>query len=229
MRLWNQHQTSFPDYGSQLWGYLQGKKWIMRTVPEFPGLIDKYQIFLTQIILTYLFNMKRLFFLFLFFTSTISTICFAQDEVIFHNGNIAKGKVSEVTDLNIKFTYEGEDVINIIGRCAISEVRFASGRVQQMSQKIYVNSEEDWEKVRVVYDKNEIYGLKSLGQIEKHSSGTWSFSITAGHFEEKTLKKIRKEAAKRGGCIVLVLYQQSNSGGAFKNGNASMTGEIYTY
>lgn len=168
---------------------------------------------------------KLIYVLFLLF----SLQCAAQDEVVFHNGNIAKGKVSEVTELYIKFCYEGEDVTNIIGRAAISEVRFSSGRVQQMSQKIYVESEKDWEKVRIVNDKNEVLGLKSLGQVEKHSSGTWSFSITAGHFSEKTMKKIRKEAAARGGCIVLVLSQQSQSGGFFQDGHASMTGEIYTY
>ena len=159
----------------------------------------------------------------------ISASCFAQDVVVFHNGNIANGKVSEVAEQYIKFSYDGEDFINIIGRCAISEVRFSSGRIQQMSQKIYVDSPDDWEKVRVVNDKNEVLGLKSLGQVEKHSSGTWSFSITGGHFSEKTLKKVRKEAAKRGGCIVLILSQQSKSGNLFSDGHASMTGEIYTY
>jgi hypothetical protein len=167
--------------------------------------------------------------LFIFLLLLISANSLAQDEVVFHNGNIAKGKVSEVTDYYIKFCYEGEDVQNIIGRSALSEIRFESGRIQQMSQKINVESAKDWEKVRVVNDKNEVLGMKSLGQIEKHSSGTWSFSITGGHFSEKTLKKIRQEAAKRGGCIVLVLSQQSQSGGLFNDGHASMTGEIYTY
>ncbi len=170
--------------------------------------------------------MKRLIYvLFLL----VSLHCAAQDEVVFHNGTIAKGKVSEVTELSIKFCYEGEDVMNTIGRAAISEVRFSSGRVQQMSQKIFITSEKDWEKVRIVNDKNEVLGLKSLGQVEKHSTGTWSFSTTAGHFSEKTMKKIRKEAAARGGCIVLLMSQQSQSGGLFQSGHASMTGEIYTY
>ena len=170
--------------------------------------------------------MKKLFSVLLFIISMNSM---AQDQVIFHNGNVAKGKVSEVSDQFVKFCYEGEDVQNTISRNAISEVRFESGRVQQMSQKVMVQSPDDWENVRLVYDKNEVLGLKSLGQIEKHSSGTWSFSITAGHFSEKTIKKIRKEAAKMGGCIVLIFNQQSNSGGFFKDGHASMSGEVYTY
>lgn len=158
-----------------------------------------------------------------------SLLCFAQDEVVFHNGTIVKGKVSEVTEQYIRFCYEGEDFTNTIGRCSISEIRLSSGRVQQMSQKILVENPLDWQKVKVVYDKNEVLGLKSLGQIEKHSSGTWSFYITEGHFAEKTLKKIRQEAAKRGGCIVLVLTQQSQSGGLLNDGHASIIGEIYTY
>ena len=47
--------------------------------------------------------------------------------------------------------------------------------------------------------------------------------------KKELMKKIRKEAAARGGCIVLVLSQQSQSGGFFQDGHASMTGEIYTY
>ena len=165
----------------------------------------------------------------LFFLLLMSVSCMAQDVVKFHNGTTAEGKVSEVTDQFIKFTYKGEDAINIISRSAIAEVDFSSGRVQQMSPRISVNSPEDWEKVRVVSDKNEVLGLKSLGQIEKHSSGTWSFSTTAGHFSEKTLKKMRKAAAEMGGCIVLVLSEKSKSGGFFSDGHASMTGEVYTY
>ena len=159
----------------------------------------------------------------------VSLSCYAQDKLMFHNGTVAEGKVTEASDKLIKFVYKGEDVVNTISKSSLAEVRYESGRVQQMSQKVEVKSASDWEKVRVVYDKEEVLGLKSLGQIEKHSTGTWSFSITAGHFSEKTLKKIRQEAAKRGGCIVLVLSQQSQSGGLLQDGHASMTGEVYTY
>ena len=159
----------------------------------------------------------------------VSISCYAQDKLVFHNGTVAEGRVTEGSDKLIKFVYKGEDVVNTISKSTLAEVRYESGRVQQMSQKVEVKSASDWEKVRVVYDKEEVLGLKSVGQIEKRSTGTWSFSITAGHFSEKTLKKIRQEAAKRGGCIVLVLSQQSQSGGLLQDGHASMTGEVYTY
>ncbi len=159
----------------------------------------------------------------------ISFFAFSQDKLYFHNGTIAEGKVIETSDIFIKFIYKGEDIVNTMGRNALEKVELASGRVMELSQKIIIESPYDYDKVRVVYDKNEVLGLKSLGQIERHSSGTWSLSITAGHFSEKTLKKIRKETAKRGGCIVLILSSQSKSGTLFSDGHASMTGEIYTY
>ena len=153
----------------------------------------------------------------------------AQDVLVLHNGNRAEGKVLEKKDNGVKFVYQGEDAVNLIGSNAIHEIHYQSGRTELVTEKVDIASPTDWQKVRVVYDKDEVIGLKSLGQVEKHSSGTWSFAITAGHFSEKTLKKLRQEAAKRGGCIVLILSSQSSSGDAFKDGHAFMSGEIYTY
>ena len=153
----------------------------------------------------------------------------AQDVLVLHNGTSVNGKVIERKDKYITFVYQGEEAINTIGINAIHEIHYQSGRTELVTKKVDIVSPVDWKKVRVVYDKDEVMGLRSLGQVEKHSTGTWSFSVTAGHFSEKTLKKIRQEAAKRGGCIVLVLSSQSQSGGFFQDGHASMTGEIYTY
>ena len=121
--------------------------------------------------------------------SMISFFAFSQDKLYFHNGKISEGKVIETSDIFIKFIYKGEDIVNTMSRNALEKVELASGRVMELSQKIIIESPYDYDKVRVVYDKNEVLGLKSLGQIERHSSGTWSLSITAGHFSEKTLKK----------------------------------------
>lgn len=171
--------------------------------------------------------MNRFFCLILLVLSFMSSN--AQDIITFHNGSTAEGKVKEVTDKFITFVYKNEDVVNQIGTITVDNIKFGSGRIQQVSPKITISSPNDWKFVKVVYDKSEVVGLKSLGQIEKHSSGTWSFSITGGHFLEKTLIKVRKEAAKKGGCIVLIYSSQSKSGGLFNDGHASMTGEIFTY
>lgn len=153
----------------------------------------------------------------------------AQDVLMLHNGDSVSGKVIERKDKYITFVYQGEESVNTIGVNAIHEIHYQSGRTELVTKKIKIASSADWGKVRVVYDKDEVMGLRSLGQVEKHSTGTWSFYTTAGHFSEKTLKKLRQEATKRGGCIVLVFSSQSQSGGFFQDGHASMTGEIYTY
>lgn len=124
-----------------------------------------------------------------------SLACFSQDVITFHNGTTAEGSVTEVTRTYIKFIYKGEQTVNIIGKNALAEVKHSNGRVEQMSTKVYVTSPNGWKNVRIVNDKEEVLGLKFLGQIEKHSSGTWSFSISGGHFSEKMLNKMRKEAA----------------------------------
>jgi len=154
----------------------------------------------------------------LFFALFTSIVCFSQDVVTFHNGQTAEGTVTEVTGKAIKFIYKGEQAVNVIGRNAIAEIKHSNGRVEQMSSKVNVASPKDWKNVRVVNDKEEVLGLKFIRQIEKHSSGTFSFSLTGGHFSEKVLNKMRKEAAKCGGCIVLVLSAES-TGKCKINGN----------
>ena len=95
----------------------------------------------------------------------IGIACKAQDKVVFHNGSTVEGKVTEVSEQYVKFVYKGEEANQMIGTAAISDIEFASGRVQHISDKIIVEYPEDWENVVVVYDKNQVAGLKSLGKI----------------------------------------------------------------
>ena len=160
----------------------------------------------------------------------ISMACKAQDKIVFHNGKTAEGKVSEVTEQYVKFVYKGEEANNVIGTAAISDIEFASGRVQHITDKVIVEYPEDWENVVVVYDKNQVVGLKSLGKIEKHSNGAWSFHNATGHFMEKALKKAKKEAAKKAACYILVVNQSNTARAGFSSySDSSIICELYTY
>jgi len=160
----------------------------------------------------------------------ISINCFAQDKVKFHNGNVGEGKVLEVTPKYVKFIYTGEDAVIMIGAFAIENITLNNGRVQEMSNKIEVKSTNDWEKVKIVYDKNEVFGMKSLGNIEKHSNGAWSLHVSTGHFMKKAQKKIQKEAAKRGACIALVVNESTTEDKGFGSyADSSLICELYTY
>ncbi len=158
-----------------------------------------------------------------------STVCTAQDRVSFHDGTTFEGKVVEVKEKAILFIYKGEEAVNTIGVNAIDKITFSSGRVQKCTEKVIVNSEMDWEKVKVVYDKDEVTGLKSLGKIEKHSNGAWSFHNSTGHYMAKAIKKAKKEAAKRGAFIILVVNESTEAGGHNKYPDSSIICELFTY
>ena len=171
--------------------------------------------------------MKKILFIAFLFVSLIAS---AQDKVKFHNGNIGEGKIIEVNPQYVKFIYTGEDAVVMIGALAIENITFNNGRVQEISSKIEVKSPEDWEKVKIVYDKNEVFGMKSLGNIEKHSNGAWSFHVSTGHFMKKVQKKIQKEAAERGASIALVVNESTTANkGLFGTADSSLICELYTY
>lgn len=166
--------------------------------------------------------------IFLFFIN--SAVCHAQDKVTFHNGTISEGKVSEVTENFIKFTYKDEETSNIIGTAAISNIEFSSGRVQHITDKVLIENPDAWENVVIVYEKSQVAGLKSLGKIEKHSNGAWSFHNSTGHFMKKALMKAQKEAAKKGACYILIVNQSNTSkAGIGSYSDSSIICELFTY
>ncbi len=172
--------------------------------------------------------MKKILFLIalLFNILTVS----AQDKVKFHNGNVGEGKVVEVTPQYVKFVYTGEDAVVMIGALAIENITFKNGRVQEISSKIEVKSSADWEKVKIVHDKNEVFGMKSLGNVEKHSNGAWSLHTSTGHFMKKAQQKIQKEAAAKGACIALVVNESTTEDKGFGSyADSSLICELYTY
>jgi len=60
-----------------------------------------------------------------------SFISIAQDDVVLKlNGEEMSGKVTEINDDNIKFTYKGETVTYTIKKADIMKITFANGRVE---------------------------------------------------------------------------------------------------
>lgn len=171
--------------------------------------------------------MKNLFLIAFLFVSLFAS---AQDKVKFHKGNVGEGKVIEVTPQYVRFVYSGEDAIILIGALAIENITFNNGRVQEISSKIEVKSPKDWEKVKIVYDKNEVSGMKSLGSIEKHSNGAWSLHMSTGHFMKKVQTKVQKAAAEKGACVALVVNESTTEDKGFGSyADSSLICELYTY
>lgn len=158
---------------------------------------------------------------------------FAQDLIKTHKGETIDGKVYEIGERAIKFKYAGEEVINSLSKNLVSEINFGSGRSQKISDKIEVNGEQDWEKVIITKLESDVDGLTRVGEIMANAQNNWSYTTNVGKLEKKAMDKLKRDAARRGCHVILILTTTSKAGnnretlsGAPK---ASVTGVMYKY
>lgn len=154
-----------------------------------------------------------------------SLITFAQtaDKMKKHSGETLEVKIVKVNETTISFKYPGEDAEQTIGKYAIASIAYgASGRKEEISEKIVVSGKDDWEKVQILTDPSEALGLKKGEEIKGKTSGMYSFN-TAGSADKKATKKIKEEAAELGNPFILLTSDKSDGLGikqAFKKGYA---------
>lgn len=171
---------------------------------------------------------KIILFIIVFVFTFVSS--FAQDEITFHNGTVAKGKVVENEPSFIKFIYEGEDFSYTLGKVAIDKIKYQSGRVEKCSEKIVIEDlKKDYEKVLVLREKDDCAGLIRVQEYTEKSGGFWSLGTTAGKYEQKTIKKLQQKAASLGGCVILITSQNSRGASLFRNPDAKTSAVVYKY
>ena len=93
-----------------------------------------------------------------------ATMTYAQgaDVITKTNGEVAKGKVSEITESAIKFTYDGETLVYTINKSDIRKITYASGRTEIFN---------DSQPTAPVSHKNKIAILPFSYLIDKHDAG----------------------------------------------------------
>jgi hypothetical protein len=145
------------------------------------------------------------------------TMANAQVDVITkHSGEVVKGKVIRVEEYTIVYKYDGEDAENSIGKYAIEKIVYGkSGRVEEVTEKIVVSSEADWEKVVILEDKAYIAGLKK-GEEVRGKTGLVNFQT--GNTGDKKAEKKLKMAAAAIGCPFILLTADKTTVGANSNG-----------
>lgn len=85
--------------------------------------------------------MKKLVLLFALITSIVSA---QADKIYKHNGEVITGKVVKLEEFTIVFKYDGEDAENTVSKYAIEKIVYGkSGRVEEVTEKIVVNGEDD--------------------------------------------------------------------------------------
>lgn len=174
--------------------------------------------------------MKKIILLFAMMLTT-SLISAQVDVITKHSGETVKGKVVRVDEYTIVFKYDGEDAENTIGKYAIEKIVYGkSGRIEEVTPKIVVSSETDWEKVIVLEEKSYISGLKKAGEVR---GKTGLINFQTGNTGDKKADKKLKMAAAVIGCPFVLMTSDKTTVGANSNqiggSQAIKTGIAYKY
>lgn len=157
--------------------------------------------------------MKNLIVILLLAVTFITT---AQvDKIYKHNGEVVDGKVTRVEEYTIIFKYDGEDAENVIGKYAIEKIVYGkSGRVEEVTEKIIVKDEKDWERVVILEDKSYIAGLKKVDEVR---GKTGLINYHTGNTGDKKAEKKLKMAAAAMGCPFILQTADKATVGASSN------------
>lgn len=132
-----------------------------------------------------------------------------------HNGEIIKGKVKKIDDYTVIFVYDGEDAENSLSKYAIQTITYGkSGRVEEVTEKIVVHNEGDWEKVMIFEEKSYIVGLKKVDEVR---GKTGLINFQTGNTGDKKAEKKLKMAAAAMGCPFILMTADKSTVGANSN------------
>jgi sRNA-binding regulator protein Hfq len=147
---------------------------------------------------------------------SFSAIVSAQvDKIYKHNGETVDGKVIRLEEYTVVFKYDGEDAENVIGKYAIEKIVYGkSGRVEEVTEKIVVNGEADWEKVVILEEKSYIAGLRKVDEIR---GKTGLINYHTGNTADKKAEKKLKMAAAAMGCPFILQTADKTTVGANSN------------
>lgn len=174
--------------------------------------------------------MKKLLFIVLFALG-INNFNAQTDKIYKHNGETVGGKVIRLDEYTIVFKYEGEDAENTVGKYAVEKIVYGkTNRVEEITEKIVINGEDDWEKVVILEEKSYISGLKKVGEV-RGKTGLINFQ-TGNTGDKKAQKKLKMDAAKQN-CPFILLLSDKTTVGANSNSlggsQAIKTGLSYKY
>ncbi|WP_396140840.1 hypothetical protein [Flavobacterium sp.] len=154
-----------------------------------------------------------------------------NDKIYKHSGETVEGKVIRLDEYTIIFKYDGEDAENTIGKYAVEKIIYGKTKRQEdVTEKIVINGEDDWEKVVILEDKGYISGLKKVGEV-RGKTGLINFQ-TGNTGDKKAQKKLKMDAAKQGCPFVLLTADKTTVGAnsnALGGSQAIKTGVAYKY
>ena len=145
----------------------------------------------------------------------ISYLSFGQNDKLFlHNGKKLEVTIVRNEQYTIIYKYANEDAEQIVSRTAVNKIIYGkSDREEEISKKVIISSESDWEKVQIFYDKAQTSGLTE-GLEVKGKTAFINYNTGAGA-DRKAEERIKKAASALGFPFVLITSEkESNYSGA---------------
>jgi hypothetical protein len=170
--------------------------------------------------------MKNLIYVLLLKLVAFSSFAQTADKLKKHSGEALDVKVIKVGETTIIYKYPGEDAEQTIGKFAVESITYgASGRKEEISEKIVVSGKDDWEKVQILTDQSQVIGLKKGEDVRGKTSGMLSYN-SAGSADKKATKKIKEAAADAGAPFILMVSDKSDGFGVKQSVKSGVT---YSY
>lgn len=139
-----------------------------------------------------------------------SAAIFAQnDKAYLHNGKTVEVKVHKVAEFTITFSYPNETAEQTVSKYMVKKIEYASGRSEEISDKVVVSSEDDWENVVILEDKAAAVGLVKKEEIRGKTNGVFAIH-TAASADKKSMKKLKAAAAALGCPFILLTSDKDN-------------------
>lgn len=151
-----------------------------------------------------------------------------NDKMYKHDGEKLDVKIVKVAEYTIIYKFPGEDAEQTIGKLAVAKLVYGSGRTEQVSDKVVVNSKDDWEAVQIIEDKTQIIGLKKKDEIRGKTSGFLNYH-TAGTADKKSTKKLKEAAAEMGAPFILMTSDNDARAGNNSTNQGIKKGFAYSY
>ncbi|TGN27355.1 hypothetical protein E4J94_09045 [Empedobacter tilapiae] len=153
----------------------------------------------------------------------MTTFVFGQvDKIYKHSGEIIEGQIKRVGEFTVEFTYDGEDAVQSLSRYSVNKVFYGkSTRIEDVSSKIEITDDNDWNKVIILEDKQLVAGLKK-GDDLKSKTGWVNFR--SGNGKDERAEKVLKQQAADVRCPFILLLSDKTVGKSAKK-----TGSCYKY
>lgn len=155
---------------------------------------------------------------------------FSQDLIIMLKGDTLKVNIIKNLPETVEFNFQNETLTNVEYKKYIQKIIYINGRIQicnEIKELPKIESEEDWEKVIITFEENDIIGLIDCGTIEGASNWGGLASVKGG---ENAIKEMKIKAAKIGASIILITrgwHKEKNKPLSGYGRGVSLAGKAY--